>query len=569
MWEGEILGCVTYNAPTCPIGPLSGAYITSLASGTWGAIGSTYNLSVSPGNFSAAAAIHNSVVYSGPNTSPLYLGALNDIIVQNSGVTGTLGRNPHPSNGFAGGRRATSRWGAMIWEASAANPNQTTAPNHAADPQNDRVKADAVGCDTAALAAPCFDVGGTYQASASATWTGNTVTISGGLAAHARPFVVGQAFNCSGCNSNLVITSLSVPPTQSTASGDGEVGQTFTFIANNASGQVIGGSGSGAITAGCSGTSGSGSNCIDIAISTGVGGPFGTAAALDTCGANNLNGNAPNYVVPNGKCQGNGIGEIVRAFRIGTQQVMSGTGLVFPIAGSVFDDGIDLSNGQFLQSSAFTCNIVAAKVVQCVKAPLYTAGAFTSVGEWLSASAGVPQTFISYGDETIVSGRIGSVLGYVGGQSFPFTAGSGMSPASTTIRETATCSPLASGGVEPQFDVTVGSTGSIVDVYPSSYTGGTAPTGLGLGGTCTVPITGFSGGTLGSVGTIQLAPPEGEGGVGTYNTNSNTMGMFLYDNSGEPGNPLNPFFTNGQGGYFEPGLPVRPFGLWQGDGVSG
>ena len=47
------------------------------------------------------------------------------------------------------------------------------------------------------------------------------------------------------------------------------------------------------------------------------------------------------------------------------------------------------------------------------------------------------------------------------------------------------------------------------------------------------------------------------------------MGMFLYDNSGFLGNPLNSFFTNGQGGYFEPGLPVRPFGLFQGVVVSG
>jgi hypothetical protein len=47
------------------------------------------------------------------------------------------------------------------------------------------------------------------------------------------------------------------------------------------------------------------------------------------------------------------------------------------------------------------------------------------------------------------------------------------------------------------------------------------------------------------------------------------MGMFLYDNSGEPGNPLNPFFTNGSGGYFEPGLPLRPFGEFQGVAVSG
>jgi hypothetical protein len=78
-----------------------------------------------------------------------------------------------------------------------------------------------------------------------------------------------------------------------------------------------------------------------------------------------------------------------------------------------------------------------------------------------------------------------------------------------------------------------------------------------------------AGGTGGAIATIPLAPFEGQGGIGTYNTDSNTMGMFLYDNSGEPGNPLNQFFTNSQGGYFEPGLPVRPFGLFQGAAVSG
>ena len=171
-------------------------------------------------------------------------------------------------NGLAGGPRATRRWAAMIYGVNGGNSS---------DPKVDRVKADAAGCDAAALAAPCFDIGTTYQASFStATWSGNIVTISGGLAAHARPFVVGQAFSCSGCNSELVITSLSVPPTQSTVAGAGEVGQTFTFTAKNAAGQAIGGSGSGAVTGGCSGVSGTGSNCIDVAISLNVGGTFGT-----------------------------------------------------------------------------------------------------------------------------------------------------------------------------------------------------------------------------------------------------------------------------------------------------
>jgi hypothetical protein len=76
------------------------------------------------------------------------------------------------------------------------------------------------------------------------------------------------------------------------------------------------------------------------------------------------------------------------------------------------------------------------------------------------------------------------------------------------------------------------------------------------------------GGTLGSV-TVVVAPVDGWGGVATYNTDSNMMGDMLYDNSGLPGNPLNSFFTNGVGGYFEPGLPVVPFGNFMGAQVSG
>jgi hypothetical protein len=555
MWEGEVVGCAPVMT-NCGIRPLSGVYITSLASGAWGASGSTYNLAGSPPNVATAAAMQNPVYYSGSGPA-FYAGTLNDVIVQSQGLSGTTGRNPHTSNGFTGGRRATSRWAAMIYGANGGN---------ATDPKVDRVKADAVGCDTAALAAPCFDIGTTYQSSfATATWSGNTVTIPGGLAAHALPFVVGQAFSCSGCNSNLVITSLSVPPTESTAIGAGEVGQIFTFTANNASGQAIGGSGSGAVAGGCSGTSGTGSNCIDVAIAINVNGTFGASAAIDTCGAGNLNGNAPNYAVPNGKCQGNGIGEIVRAFRIGTNQLMYGNGSIVVSPGSVFDDGVDMANGAFNQSVAFTCNIVAAKVARCVKAPAYSGGALTGVGQWGSGA-----TYISYGDLTIVTGRIASLLGYVGGQSFPFTAGSGYTNG-TYSGIAAICTTIQSGGTAPRFDVIV-TGGSIVDVYPSSQTTGNSPAGLGVGSTCTVPLTTVTctGGSCGgTIATIPLAPVEGFGGIGTYNTDSNTMGMFLYDNSGEPGNPLNQFFTNGQGGYFEPGLPLRPFGLFQGVVVSG
>jgi hypothetical protein len=81
-------------------------------------------------------------------------------------------------------------------------------------------------------------------------------------------------------------------------------------------------------------------------------------------------------------------------------------------------------------------------------------------------------------------------------------------------------------------------------------------------------LTGFSGGTGGSINTIVVAPIEGQGGIGTTGTDQNTLGTFLYDNTGFVGNPLNMFFTNGSGGYFEPGLPVRPFNQIQPPAVS-
>jgi hypothetical protein len=66
-----------------------------------------------------------------------------------------------------------------------------------------------------------------------------------------------------------------------------------------------------------------------------------------------------------------------------------------------------------------------------------------------------------------------------------------------------------------------------------------------------------------------VAPLDGWGGIATYNTDSNMFGDLLYGNEGLPGNPLSSFFSNGFGGYFEPGLPVVPFGQFMGAQVSG
>ena len=226
---------------------------------------------------------------------------------------------------------------------------------------------------------------------------------------------------------------------------------------------------------------------------------------------------------------------------------MNGDGVTLPVAGSPFDDGVDWANFTFNQSAAFTCNIVAAKVARCVKGPAYTAGLPSGIGQWLSGS-----TYISYGDDMLVTSRAQAMLGYVGGQSFPFTPGSGYTNGTTT--PTVTCS---GGGTPPIISVTV-SGGSIVNVVP------TYP-GLGLVSTCTVALP--AGGSGGAIPAIQLAPFEGVGGVAYPPLSNNMMGTIIYDNSCS--STLNRFFASQSGGCFEPGLPLRPFGQFIAAKVSG
>lgn len=554
MWEGEIVGGGNLLGTSGPSG--TGVYITSLASGVWGKASSSYNLSgmsaYNPGG-TATGAFFNDAFFKGGNA--FYDGALYDVQVQagSPGSTVTAGSG-HEAYGFAGGARDGRRKAAMLYQGllNSATPN---------DPTADRTKTSATGCDAAALANPCFDIGATFQASHAATWSagGNVFTVTSGLSAHARPFVVGQAVACASCNTGLVITSVSLPPTQDvTRTNAGQVGNTFTFTVANASAQAIGGSGTGTVTAGCSGTSGSGSNCIDMAFSINTTGTFGTAKALATCGENNLNGNSPNWVVPSGICQDNGIGTLIRTFRIGTAQNM-----VNVVTGSLFDDGADLAGGNFTQGGAFTCNIVAALIVQCVKAPvLASTGLLSSIGQWSSGS-----TFVNYGDTAVVTGRQGSMLGAVGGQSLPFSSGG---TGYSNGRVQASCPSIQASGFAPWFDVKTNS-GVITDVYPSATTTSSQqPTGLGvIAAGCTLtPPTGTGFNSSGAI-TLTYAPLEGLHGIATFNTDSNMTGLFLYGNEGFPGNPLNVFYTNGQGGYFEPGDAVRPFGEFQGESVSG
>jgi hypothetical protein len=307
-------------------------------------------------------------------------------------------------------------------------------------------------------------------------------------------------------------------------------------------------------------------------------------------------------------------------------------------AGGFYFDGVDPIAGAGNQSAAFTCNIVAATVVQCVKAPAYASGLPSSIGEWLSSG-----TYTSYGDSTMSTSRLGGLIGPAGGQSLGFTAGSGYTNG-TYVLTGGSCGQ-ATVFTAPKIDVTI-SGGAVADVYPSAQA--TASSNMGLGITsnaCTFPIkftftaslggvgnqtltvTGTPGGVLGvgttitdggahlttpvtitalvsgtggagtytvtnangavtsetmtagapggsggAVSTLTYGPNQGAGGIASMVSDANTVGVFLYDNSGEPGNPLFSVFANpanSNTSYIEPGLPVKTWGQDMGARVSG
>jgi len=579
MWEGEVIGCNPYSI-SCGITP--GTQIVALTSGSWGTSGSVYSLTapvpqsttrstanvVAYGSSGSPKAMLNEVYYGDVPASggaPGYFGgSWADVAVYATDV-GT-GLTSHPTSGFNSGRRIGSRIGSLAGGWLSGGRTQTLA----APPTVSRSTIGA--CDGSATASPCFDIGSTYGASATATWSGATVTITGGLSAHARPFVNGMSISCSGCNTGLVITSLSVPPTQSTTSGQGQVGNTFTFTASG----TIGGSGSGTISGGCSGTSGTGSNCIDINFAINTGGTYGTTASLATCGVNNITGASAQYAVSSGRCIDSGIGSLVRNLRIGTNAWMGAADGSLVSTGDLYDDGADPVALNWIQTGAFTCNIVAPTVVQCVKAPARSLGVVTGVGQWLTGS-----TYISYGNGAWGTAREGSIVGYPGGQTFSITnAGSGYTNNTTVpwvgTATSGTCTAVNGGGY-PKLDVWV-SGGAIVDAYPSSTTVTWAnyPVGIRATTTCTYPTIsntnypGIGAGSSGTLAGLTVGPSEGLAGVATYNSDNNMTGTFLYDNSGEPGNPLNAEFMCGPATqYCEPGLQVVPFGIYFGLQVSG
>jgi hypothetical protein len=549
MWEGEVLA--GNGIPACVI------TITSRAGGAWGAIGSTYNLAAISGvtvpTIGTATAMTNAVYYLGPSPA-FYIGPANDLNVQNSLLAGSTNQGAHPTKGFAGGRRIAARWAAGAMGAMTTPANASNATLDRSIP---------TGCTTPS---PCLDVGtggagGSFAASHSGTIQGAQITITGGISPHALPFVVGQEIFCTGCAAGHFIKSIDVPSTADQRAGAGEVNQTFHVTADAS---LLAGPTTEAVSAGCASLGAGQSNCLNILIKQNTtAGTFGTAWALATCGENNLNGTAPNYQPAAGICQTNGIGSLVRNFRIGTQQAM------WPFnaaTGSPYDDGVDLG-GSYNQSGAFSCHIVAAKEIQCVKGVAYTITATPSLsvalGQWTAGS-----TYLEYGDALVGTGRYATYLGSVGGQSYPFVAGSGYSP-DGTFTVTGTCATVASGATLPKVDVTF-SGGKIVNVYGSPAASSAASMGLGIGSSCSFALPGaVRGGSGASIGDAPLAPTDGVAGIGTYNTDSNWMGDDPYGNEGLPGNPLNMFFTNGFGGYFEPGMPLTPIGLYLGAQVSG
>ena len=226
---------------------------------------------------------------------------------------------------------------------------------------------------------------------------------------------------------------------------------------------------------------------------------------------NNLEGTNTNlptagpYIYPNGACVPTGIGALARGFRIGSHQLTDIQAGSTAGLGSAYDWGMDpgvyVANGPagvVVQNEAFTCNIVAATIVQCVKGPTYLHGVFSSVGQWASGA-----TYASYGDPNNAFSFMTGIVGYPGGQSFPFTAGSGYTtPAGVTDFVTGgVCALNTTAGTTPQapamgFNL---SGGAIINAYPTIL-------GSSVFSTCSFPVSfTFTGVISGYNGTAHTA----------------------------------------------------------------
>ena len=293
---------------------------------------------------------------------------------------------------------------------------------------------------------------------------------------------------------------------------------------------------------------GDGLDCIDIAISINEGGTFGTTAALATCGANNLTATRRTISSPMACARTTGSASFPRLpHRHKSGHVRDRWGQ--PDCGIVFGDGVDIASGFFIQSSAFTCNIVAAKVVQCVKGPAYSGGVITGVGQWSSGA-----TYISYGDLTIVSGRIlrlrvcrRAVVSVHGRQRLHQWNADHHGDMPNRGQRGHAAAVRCHGGRRSDRRCR-----SICGYVRQSSRRSRDRRGVH-------PVAVGARRRFGRSDSVDPTRAAGRPRRHRHlDTDSNTMGMFLYDNSGFLGNPLNSFFTNGQGGYFEPGLRCAP-----------
>ena len=422
------------------------------------------------------------------------------------GVNGTDGMSLHPSMGFTGGRRVGSRWAALIY-------GGLTSASNASEPTLDRTKADAGGCDAASIAGPCFDIGSTYAASHSATWTGarrDHHRRHGGACAPIR------------CRAGALMLGMQCEPRhhRPRRSPDaidrrrarrGRPDLPHHRERNDRRKRI------GNLDRRLLGNVGNRLELHRHGFLVNTGGTYGTTAALATCGENNLNGSAPWYTVPTGTCakQRYRLACAWLPHRHGPGDERHDRAEHASGAGSPFDDGVDPDGGTFNQSAAFTCNIVAAKVVQCVKGAAYSSGLYSSIGEWLSGS-----TFVDYLDMDSSTGRTASLMGNVGGQPFGFTAGSGYTNGTYAINAGG-CQTTTGANHNniPIVDVTV-SGGAIANVYGSTSADAI---GYGMGSSCQFPLTasftatGTSGaGTISvsAVGSGTLAPGMTISGTG-------------------------------------------------------
>lgn len=238
-----------------------------------------------------------------------------------------------------------------------------------------------------------------------------------------------------------------------------------------------------------------------------------------------------------GACVPTGIGAPVAGFRIGLS-----TSAMF------FNDGLDPYNNNFNTNASvhgeFACSIVAAAVVECVKA----------AGTWTSGS-----TYLSYGDMTYAS-RDGTLRGTQTGTGFTVASNGGGTCTGAATQQIAMTGMSGGTAAKIQFTLSGGSITSAVPYTPGLITGTNAPAVAYPPG-CTSPqITGVA---------IESAIDS-----------DNRIGQVLYDNSARAGGALNAVlygggaagaacYVGGVAGFCEPGLPATPAGIITPLSVSG